>query len=84
MPLYGGRDRHANQSGVVLRNEHDQVGYHQRFPNHRPALLERLTPYRRDLEGVVVAATSHWYWLVEGWREADSRVPLANPAAMQP
>jgi transposase len=33
---------------------------------------------------VVVESTSNWYWLVDGLMEADYRVPLANPAAMQP
>jgi transposase len=32
---------------------------------------------------VVVEATSNWYWLVEGLREAGYRVQLAHPAAMQ-
>jgi transposase len=33
---------------------------------------------------VVVESTSNWYWLVDGLMEADYRVHLANPAAMQP
>jgi hypothetical protein len=33
---------------------------------------------------VVVESTYNWYWLVDGLMEADDRVPLANPAAMQP
>jgi transposase len=84
MPLYGGIDLHANTSVVVLLNEQDQMISHQRFANHLPTILERLAPYQADLTGVVVESTSHWYWLVAGLREADDRVPLANPAAMQP
>jgi transposase len=32
---------------------------------------------------VGVESTCNWYWLVDGLLEADSRVHLANPAAMQ-
>ncbi len=31
----------------------------------------------------MVESTSNWYWLVDGLMEADYRVHLANPAAIQ-
>jgi transposase len=83
MPLYGGIDLHANNSVVIILNEQDQVRYHQRLANHLPTILEQLAPYRSDLQGVVVESTYNWYWLVDGLMEADYRVHLANPAAMQ-
>jgi transposase len=83
MPLYGGIDLHANNSVVVLLNEQDQVRYQQRLANHLPTILEQLAPYRSDLQGVVVESTYNWYWLVDGLMEAEYRVHLANPAAMQ-
>jgi transposase len=83
MPLYGGIDLHANNSVVVLLDEQDQMVYQQRLSNHLPTILERLAPYQADLKGVVVESTYNWYWLVDGLMEADYRVHLANPAAMQ-
>src|SRR5262250_1126175 len=83
MPLYGGIDLHANNSVIVLLNEQDQVLYQQRVANHLPTILEPLAPYHSDLKGVVVESTYNWYWLVDGLMEADYRVHLANPAAMQ-
>src|SRR5262244_2873252 len=83
MPLYGGIDLHANNSVVVLLNEQDHVVYYQRLNNHLPTILEQLTPYRDALEGVVVESTYNWYWLVDGLMEADYRVHLANPGAIQ-
>ena len=83
MPLYGGIDLHANNRVVVLLDEQDQMVYHQRFANHLPTILEHLAPYQADLTGVVVESTYNWSWLVDGLREADYRVHLANPAAMQ-
>jgi len=82
--LYGGIDLHANNSVVVLLNEQDQVMYQQRLANHLPTILEQLSPYHTDIKGVVVESTYNWYWLVDGLMEADYRVHLANPAAMQP
>jgi transposase len=84
MPLYGGIDLHANNSVVVLLNEQDQVIYQRRLANHLPTILEQLAPYQADIKGVVVESTFNWYWLVDGLMEADYRVHLANPAAMQP
>jgi transposase len=83
MPLYGGIDLHANNSVVVIIEEQDQVSYQQRVANHLPTMLEHLAPYRCDLKGVVVESTYNWYWLVDGLMEADYRVHLANPAAIQ-
>ncbi len=84
MPRDGGIDLHGNNSVVVLLNEQDQVIYQRRLSNHLPTILEPLAPYHSDIKGVVVESTSNWYWLVDGLREADYRVHLANPAAMQP
>ena len=83
MPLYGGIDLHANNSVVVLLNEQDQVIYQRRLANHLPTILEPLALDQADITGVVVESTDNWYWLVDGLMEADYRVHLANPTAMQ-
>ncbi len=83
MTLYPGIDVRANNSVVVLLNEQDQVMYQRRLGNHLPTILEQLAPYHSDIKGVVVESTYNWYWLVDGLMDADYRVHLANPAAMQ-
>src|SRR5437870_6621227 len=83
MSLYGGIDLHANNSVIVVINEHDEVIYRKRLPNALPTILEPLALYQADITGVVVESTYNWYWLVDGLMEADYRVHLANPAAMQ-
>src|SRR4029453_9436304 len=83
MSLYGGVDLHANNSVIVLLNEHDEVIYQKRFPNDLTTILGQLAPYRMELKGLVVESTYNWYWLVDGLMEAEYRVHLANPAAMQ-
>src|SRR5215813_8034039 len=83
MPLYGGIDLHANNSVIVLLNEQDKVIYRKRLSNNLPMILEQLDPYRPEIKGMVVESTYNWYWLVDGLMEAEYRVHLANPAAMQ-
>jgi transposase len=83
MPLYGGIDLHANNSVIVLLNEQDEMTYQKRLANHLPTILEQLAPHRPNIEGLVVESTYNWYWLVDGLMEADYRVHLANPAAIQ-
>jgi transposase len=53
------------------------------LPNQLPIILEQLAPYQEDITGVVVESTYNWYWLVDGLMEADYRVHLANPTAIQ-
>jgi transposase len=83
MPLYGGIDLHANNSVIVLLNEQDKVIYRKRLSNDLSAILDQLVPYRPEIKGLVVESTYNWYWLVDGLMEAEYRVHLANPAAMQ-
>ncbi len=56
---------------------------HQRVAKHLPTMLEQLAPYHTQIKGLVVESTSNWSWRVDGLRDADSRVHLAHPAAMQ-
>src|SRR5499427_1816729 len=83
MSLYGGIDLHANNSVIVLINEQDEVIYQKRLPNDLPTILEQFVPYHTEMKGLVVESTYNWYWLVYGLMEADYRVHLANPAAIQ-
>ena len=83
MSLYGGIDLHATNSVIVLINEQDEVIYRKRLSNDLSKSLEQLAPYHTEVKGLVVESTYNWYWLVDGLMEADYRVHLANPAAMQ-
>src|SRR5207248_7259080 len=83
MPLYGGIDLHANNSVIVVINEQDEVIYRKRLPNDLTTILEQLAPYHTEIKGLVVESTYNWYWLVDRLMEADYRVHLANPAAIQ-
>ena len=83
MALYSGIDLHGNNNVTLLLDEYDRVIYQKRLPNQLPIILEQLAPYQEDITGVVVESTYNWYWLVDGLMEADYRVHLANPTAIQ-
>ena len=84
MKLYCGIDLHSNNSLLSMLDENDRVVYEKRLPNDLETVLERLSPYREGLEGIVVESTYNWYWLVDGLLEAGYRVHLANTAAIVP
>lgn len=84
MPLYCGIDLHSNNSYVVLLNSEDKVIYQKRLSNDLDYILKELSPYREEIEGIVVESTYNWYWLVDGLKESGYRVHLANTAAIQP
>lgn len=84
MTLYCGIDLHSNNSYVALTNEADKVVYQKRLPNDLSYILKELSPYKEELKGIVVESTYNWYWLVDGLKEADFQVHLANTSAIQP
>jgi transposase len=83
MPLYSAIDLHGNNNVTLVMDEQDQVVYQKRLANHLPLVLEKLAPFRDQLQGIVVESTFNWYWLVDGLMEAGYRVHLANPSAIQ-
>ena len=78
MRLYAGIDLHANNHVVVIIDDDDRILYQKRLPNELEPLLQALTPYQDQLQGIVVESTYNWYWLVDGLRAAGYRVHLAN------
>lgn len=83
MKLYAGIDLHSNNSYVVLLDEADKVIYQKRLPNELGLILQELSPYRDNIEGVVVESTYNWYWLGDGLVAAGYQVHLANTTAIQ-
>lgn len=83
MKLYGGIDLHSNNCVVVLVNEDSGEVLRKRIDNDISKMIALLTPYQKDLVGLVVESTYNWYWLVDGLMEAGFKVHLANTAAIQ-
>src|SRR6185295_977511 len=47
------------------------------------AVTEFLAPYKQRMQSMAVESTFNWYWLVDGLREQDYPIDLANPAKIQ-
>ena len=78
MKVYVGMDLHATNTYVGMVDEENKVLHKQRFRNELPLILAGLSPFKKDIEGVVVESTFNWYWLVDGLMDQGYRVHLAN------
>ena len=81
--LYCGIDLHSNNSVVVLSDEKDKVIYQKRLSNDLKEILNALSKYREQINGIVIESTYNWYWLADGLQEEGYAVHLANTAAIQ-
>lgn len=81
--LYGAVDLHSNSSVLVLIDLRDKVRFEKRLPNDVTYILETLRPYRSQLQGLAVASTFNWYWLVDALQEAGYQVHLVNTSAVK-
>ena len=83
MKKFSGIDLHSNNSLIVVSDEADKIVYQRRHPNDLEEILRALEPHRKELVGIVVESTYHWYWLVDGLMNAGYVVHLANTAAIK-
>jgi transposase len=80
---YSGIDLHSNNSVVTVIDEADRVLAEKRLPNDLSKILTFLSPWQKELAGVVVESTFNWYWLVDGLQTAGFAVHLANTTAIK-
>ena len=83
MKLYAGIDLHSNNNYLGIINENLEKVFGKKLNNSLPLVLKVLTPYKKDLEGVIVESTYNWYWLVDGLQEHGYTVHIANPSAIK-
>jgi len=83
MKLYAAIDLHSTNNVTVVIDEQDRVVYQKRLPNDMALILNELSVYQAELQGIVVESTYNWYWLVDGLMEQGYKVHLANTAAIQ-
>jgi len=83
MKVYAGIDLHSNNCFIGLVDGQGRRLGGFRLKNRLDQIIERLSEYEADLEGIAVESTYNWYWLVDGLMDHGWRVHLANPAAMK-
>ena len=81
--LYCGIDLHSNNNVVVVADGEDKVLFNKRLPNELDVVARALSPFAKELRGVVVESTYNWYWLVDGLMDRGHRLHLANTGAIQ-
>jgi transposase len=83
MKLYAAIDLHSTNNVMVLIEEQDKIVYQKRLANNLAIIVSELSPYRSQIEGIVVESTYNWYWLVDGLMSEGYKVHLANTTAIQ-
>ena len=83
MKLYSGIDLHSNNSHIGIKNKIGERLFSKRIPNDLNIILKTLSPYKSEIEEIVIESTYNWYWLVDGLQANDYPVVLANPGAMK-
>jgi len=81
--LYAGIDLHSNNNVVVVTDDEDNVVYRKRLQNELGDVLDALSPFEKNVAGVVVESTYNWYWLVDGLMDHGYQVHLANTGAIE-
>ena len=83
MKVYVGMDLHSTNCYTGILDEEENRVYGHKLANDKGAILSALSPYKKEVAGIVVESTYNWYWLVDARMEEGYKVHLANPAAMK-
>lgn len=83
MKLYVGIDLHSNNALLTIIDENDNVIYQKRLPCDLSIILNALSLYKKNIQGIAVESTFNWYWLVDGLMDHGYTVHLVNTAAVR-
>lgn len=83
MVYYGAIDLHSNNCYLGIIDENEQRIYKRKLPNDLNYILSEIEPYQNKIKSIVVESTYNWYWLVDGLRDNNYNILLANPAAIK-
>jgi len=68
---------------IGLLNQDGERLAHRKLECNLKAVVEFLRPYKPRLQSMAVESTFNWYWLVDGLRQLDYPIDLANPARIE-
>jgi transposase len=81
--LHAGIDLHSNNLMIGLVNQDGKRVAHRKLECRLSDVVDFLKPHRAQLETMAVESTFNWYWLVDGLRQLDYPIDLANPAKIE-
>src|SRR5208282_342242 len=74
---------HSNNLMIGMINQDGMRVAHRKLPCDLNAVEKFLRPYKAQLQSMAVESTFNWYWLVDGLRQRDYPIDLANPARIE-
>lgn len=83
MKLYAGIDLHSNNIYLSIVNEKEDELFNQKLSLDIEVIINSLSKYKKELQGIVIESTYNWYWLADALKEHGYCVHLANPSAIK-
>src|SRR3974390_53663 len=81
--LIAGIDLHSDNLMIGVINKDGKRIAHRKLECDLKQVTKFLEPLRPQLQSLAVESTFNWYWLVDGLREGDYPIDLANPAKIE-
>jgi len=83
MELYAGIDLHSTNNQLGIIDSKDRRIFKKKLRNDPQIILDVLSPFQKNLKGIVVESTFNWYWIVDLLMDHGYKIHLANPSAIQ-
>lgn len=81
MKLYAGIDLHSNNIVLSILSEEEKEIFCERITLDITMILNALSAFKKDLQGIVIESTFNWYWLADKLQKHGYQVYLAHPSA---
>ena len=81
--VIAGIDLHGNNLVIGVINQDGKRLEHRKLDCDLKQVIDFLKPFKPRLQSMAVESTFNWYWLVDGLREQDYPIDLANPAQIE-
>ncbi|MGA2658468.1 MAG: transposase, partial [Verrucomicrobiota bacterium] len=81
--LIAGLDLHSNNVMIGIINQDGKRVAHRKLDCDLDGVVEFLEPFKPQLQSMAVESTFNWYWLVDGLRDKEYPIDLANPAKIE-
>ncbi len=83
MDHFVGIDLHSNNSYIAVIDTDNNRTFKKKARNNLSEIIKILTPFEKQIKGIVVESTYNWYWLVDGLIDNGYKLHLANPSAIK-
>lgn len=78
-----GLDLHSDSVVAVMIDESERWVLKRKFKLNLPVILSAFEPYKETIKEIGIEATYNWYNVVDAFQEANYKVRLAHPPAIE-